>query len=68
MKISFNFNNLILIPKLLALTGLNLLKLKYGIKIKSIFHMVFVKTGLRLLIMVDKSTNKIQGRHKEKKY
>ena len=43
--------------------GLNFLKLKYGIKMKSNFHMVFVKKGL---IVVDKSTNKVQFRQMEK--
>ena len=38
----------------------------YGIKIESNFHMSFSKKGLRLLILVDKSTNKLQVREMEK--
>ena len=66
VKISFNLTDLILIPKLPAHRGLNFLKLMYGIKIKSNYLIALSKKGLMLLIVVDKSTNKIQFRQMEK--
>ena len=40
---SFNLNDLLLIPKLLAPRELNFLKLKYSFKIKSNFYMALSK-------------------------
>jgi hypothetical protein len=54
VKISFNFNDLILIPKLPAPRELNFLKLVYGIKVKSNFQMVLSK-----IRQMEKSNQKI---------